>query len=161
MSQSTNPAPGQKKRRNPVERAIVWGLIAILVVAVAWEGWGRFGYSRTLSKWQNAIAAAEQAPDSQGLTLAQAEELITGSPEKSLDEGAFGQQTLTYRWNSLFGREYAILVSLTNGDPQEIVGLETAGAPPEEEPAPAVAADADRGEPAAEQEEPAAAPEAE
>ena len=157
MNQSTPPAPGQKKRRNPVERAIVWSLIAILVAAVAWEGWGRFGYSRTLSKWQNAIAAAEQAPDSQGLTLAQAEELITGSPEKSLDEAASGRQVVTYRWNSLFGREYAILVSVTNGDPQEIVGLESAGAPPEEQPAPAVA---DQGEPTAE-EEPAAAPEAE
>jgi hypothetical protein len=124
------------KRRSPVERTIVWGLIAVLLVVVLWEGWARYGYSRTLDKWQDAIAKAESADSTGGVSRTAAEEMLAGSPTISgpQQEGRF--QTVTYRWKSLL-KEYSIAVSYV-GDPPEITDLVTADAPEEEQPAPVV-----------------------
>lgn len=135
MSEKTTTDASKKKRRSPVERAVVWGLIGILLAVVLWEGWARFGYSRTLSRWQNALATADRGDGSSALTLAEAERMVSGSPAKSASERQGPFQVVTYRWKSLFGRNYAISVSMTGGDAPEVVGLETADAPEDEEPA--------------------------
>lgn len=151
MSEKTRSDGAQKKRRSPVERALVWGGIGILALVVVWEAWARFGYSRTLSRWQDAMVAAERGNGSSALTLADAQRMVSGSATKSMPERQGSFQVITYRWNSLFGRNYAISMSVTRGEAPEVVGLQTADAPEDEEPPEAVpmVAEQSSGEPQA------------
>ena len=156
---NTASAVPTKKRRSPVERTIVWGLIAVLLVVVLWEGWARYGYSRTLDNWQDAIAKSESAEGAAGVNRTAAEEMLAGSPTISGPEQEGRFQTVTYRWKSLL-KEYSIAVTYV-GDPPEITDLVTADAPEEEQPGPIAdvpdeSLEESSGAPSAEGEEPTA-----
>lgn len=132
MAETNAPSkPSPKKKRSPVERVIVWGLIGVLLVLALWEGWARFGYSRTLARLQDAIAVAEAAEGDGSLKLAEAEDLVIGFPSRSEGQEQGARNTITYKWNSLFKRNYQIAVTYA-GDPPDVLGLETANAPDEE-----------------------------
>lgn len=89
----------EPKRRNPVERAIVWGLIVVLLAFAGVEGAARWGYSRTIGNIEAAVAQSETAKG-QPVTMEQVEQLVAGFPQKSIVRGDF-ESTVTYRWPSL------------------------------------------------------------
>ena len=123
--------PSPKKKRSPIERVIVWGLIGILFAVALWEGFARFGYQLTLDRWQDAIAAAESGDGDGALKLAEAEDMVIGFPSRSEQDAEEARKTVTFQWNSLFKRDYRIALTY-GGDPPDVLGLETADAPDEE-----------------------------
>ncbi|QDU53068.1 tetratricopeptide repeat protein [Gimesia panareensis] len=109
-----------KKKRSPVERAVVWGLIAVILL-VALNEWGsRSGYDSTLAALQKRIALSDQGDDNE-FSIAEAKALVKGFPygEERLTKSG---KELQYRWLSLF-RTYAIQLSLANDG--EILSLKT------------------------------------
>ena len=106
-----------KKKRSPIERAIVWGVISVFLVVVLFEWNARYGYSNTLAEMQNRIGQVEKDNDSGKGTeflLAEAKEMVKGFPigeERVTNSG----KKLQYRWFSLF-RTYVIQLSISTDD---------------------------------------------
>ncbi|QDV20968.1 Tetratricopeptide repeat protein [Gimesia panareensis] len=109
-----------KKKRSPVERAVVWGLIAVILLVVLNEWGSRSGYDSTLAALQKRIALSDQG-DGNDFSIAEAKALVKGFPygEERLTKSG---KELQYRWLSLF-RTYAIQLSLANDG--EILSLKT------------------------------------
>jgi hypothetical protein len=102
------PVTGGKPTRNPVERLVVWGLIAALLIVTGLEGQARLSYSRTLGNLQGALTAAELQSESTFL-IDQVPGLIVGSPAVSHESRRF-DQLAHYQWKGLF-RQYGLHVS--------------------------------------------------
>lgn len=109
-----------KKKRSPVERAVVWSLIVVALMVVLLESNARYGYSKTLEKMQNRITLAEKEKGKEFL-LIDAREMVKGFPygDERLTEN--GKQ-IQYRWFSLF-RTFAI--ELSTGMDDVVLSLET------------------------------------
>lgn len=110
------------KRRNPVERLFVWGLIAALAVTAILQWRARHGYEATLTALQTAIARSEQGDP---LKLSEAERLMHGTPAR-LRERQRISQTFSYRWRGVY-RDYWINLQTESdlaSDPV-VLGLET------------------------------------
>lgn len=110
-----------RTRRSPVERALVWGTIAVLALAAAYQAAGRFGYTRTLTAWNAALEAAEDADNPEPFTLSEAESLASGFHSKSLLEKKGQWHVKAYRWGSLWNRYEIVLKCLPGDDPQVIL----------------------------------------
>ncbi|PHR89020.1 MAG: hypothetical protein COA78_36145, partial [Blastopirellula sp.] len=113
-----NKQVANKKKRSPIERAIVWGAISVFLIVLLVEVNARYGYSKTLAEMQNRIQLQDEGKD---FTLADAKEIVKGFP--------YGEERLTnsgkevqYRWLSLF-RTFAIKLNVDNDD--QIQSLET------------------------------------
>lgn len=101
------------KKRSPVERAIVWGVIGVLVVVVAIEGRARMAYSSTLSSLGALVKQAEQ--NDEYVTLSQARAAYSGSPtEESQPAGRF-EQSIILKWFSLL-KTYQIEIQVEPGE---------------------------------------------
>lgn len=117
-----SPAPARK--RNPIERVIVWGLIVVLLALAAREAVARFGYTNSLNSLQAAMAADEEG---QTLTLDQVPTHISGSPTRQTDEA---NRVVSYHWSGLLKDYGSIHIQYTADN--EVLGLLTADAPPPE-----------------------------
>ncbi|WP_278471124.1 tetratricopeptide repeat protein [Gimesia maris] len=109
-----------KKKRSPIERTIVWGLIALALIVVLLEANARYGYSSTLESLQSRLSQADKNKG-QELILKEAKGLVKGFPygdERLTNKG----KQLQYRWPSLF-RTFAI--ELSTGVDDVVLSLET------------------------------------
>jgi hypothetical protein len=106
--ESPEAAPPSRKPRNPVERALVWGLILALLVVTAVEARARLAYSQSLSRLQDAITAAEATQVSE-FKIDHVPALLAGSPSEHHESRRF-DQLAHYRWNGLF-KQYGLHVS--------------------------------------------------
>lgn len=121
------------KSRNPVERAVVRGLIALMLVLVGIEAMAKFGYDRSFAALTAAVAKAETSNET--LTIERVPSLLSGFYNVK-DEGVAEQpldRTATYRWPSIF-KNYGLTLRYRSGF-GVVVALASENAPPEE-PAP-------------------------
>ena len=125
------PAAEAKKKRSPVERAVVWGLIVALAVAVGLEYRGQAGYAKTLAAIEDALDKNRQENAASTLTLEAARELAAMSPSYSEPVEESGDVYVTARWFTplgfLPGRDYTIYLHLDRAtDDAAVVGVSTA-----------------------------------
>ena len=111
------PKTGQK-RRSPIERAVVWSLIGLLVLVVAYEAWVRSSFTRSQRVLREAVAGSDQGRVQK---IEEVERQLSGSPSKSIQTTRM-EQTITYQWRSLF-RKYIVQVHV--GDQNEVLSYET------------------------------------
>jgi hypothetical protein len=111
----------QRKRRSPVERAIVWAVIIALVLVVAIEARARIGYSRSLSQFEETVLGKQP-------TLSELRESsIHLWPSESREQRA-GRNVIVLKWFSLL-HDYRIglvVPSLEEEDPY-VTRFETPG----------------------------------
>ena len=121
---------GKKANRSPVERAIVWGMIGVLLVVVGIEAHGRLGYSSTLNALRAVVKQSEQ--EAAYLTLSKARESIAGFPsEVVLEPGPF-EGTIRLSWFSLLkSYEVDLIIEPGSEDPM-FLGYTTPDAPQEQ-----------------------------
>jgi hypothetical protein len=134
---AAKPEARPVKRRSPVERVVVWGVIAALIVVLGIEGYAKVAYGSSLSSLQKKLNESETGGD---FTVSQAHGYVRGAYRRAESKDKRGKQ-VTYRWFSLF-KHYAIQL---NASPEDVVlSLETPDAPAEiaSDPAPKTAADA-------------------
>ncbi|HBL45334.1 MAG TPA: hypothetical protein DDZ90_18295, partial [Planctomycetaceae bacterium] len=97
-AEQSNAVTG-KKKRSPVERAIVWGLIAVALLVVLIEWNARAGYSKTLAALQERIELSDKQ-NGEAFLLDEAKTMISGFPlgkEELTNKG----KRLQYHWFSL------------------------------------------------------------
>jgi hypothetical protein len=122
MTQSDNPSkpktPSEKPARNPVERAIVWGLIGISAVVVVIEFRAKRGYDSSLAYIQKRVNESNGAGDTENapaLKLSEVKEHLSGGPSLSkVNKSPLGEKTMTLKWLSLFKR-YELILVVNNG----------------------------------------------
>jgi hypothetical protein len=119
---SRSPAP--PKKRNPIERIIVWGLIVVLVGVSAREAVARFGYTNSLNSLQVALEGDE---DGDTLMLEQVPAHLSGGPRQENNDA---RRVVSYHWSGLL-KDYGSIHIQYSGD-NEVLGLLTADAPPDE-----------------------------
>lgn len=123
---SDAPPDIPKKPRSPVERALVWGGIAILLVMLAIQANACLRFSQTKNP---LLAAVKESDDTDKVVT---EEMVkamiqgkpaheTGAPEGNLDVSA--KRMDTYTWKGIFF-SYAIKVYYGVGEPAEVVSIE-------------------------------------
>ena len=103
----------KKKKRSPVERAVVWGVISAFLIVILIEGNARYGFSSTLAELQNRIGQQDNGKGQEFL-LVEAKEMVKGFPYGEERLTKRGKQ-LQYRWFSLF-RTFALQLSMDNDD---------------------------------------------
>ncbi|MCA9000270.1 MAG: hypothetical protein KDA80_24945, partial [Planctomycetaceae bacterium] len=137
--QTTSPPPAETGRpaRNPVERVIVWGLIAIGVILVGSEAVARFSYTNTLNSLQAALDK-DDSDNPEPLTLDAAEKMVVMG-KKVGSNNAELVSSVTYEWKGLLKKYGEITIKYDTGE-NVVLGLETADAP---EPVEAVATEDD------------------
>lgn len=115
----------EKPKRNPLERLIVWGGIALAIVIIFTEGTARFGYSMTLNRLSDRVML-DEGVDATPLTLDEVPGLIVGFPEvRDAD------QVYTLRFKGLV-KEFGT-IHLTYDEDKHVLGLVTGDAPEVEE----------------------------
>jgi hypothetical protein len=92
-----------KRPRSPIERGIVWGVIAVLLVAVAVELWDRRGFQADYHALTEALQAAESTHD-KSVTESDVKSLVRHHAEHTSEKGlspnalsATRLDTYTYR----------------------------------------------------------------
>ena len=129
MTREQSPAQSRlpatpRKRRSPVERAIVWGVIVLLGSRAGYELWGGRGYRRTISAWNAAMDSAHESERPEKFLLSKARALVTGTPSSSpiVQQGQW--YVTTYRWGSLL-RKYEATLKCLPGDDPAVILIET------------------------------------
>jgi hypothetical protein len=130
MSSESSPQTGgqtapNQPPRNPAERIVVWGLILGLLGVVGVEAMARFSYGNSLRSLEAALARDEQGDT---LTVEEVAGHISGFPQRQDDPD---KRVLTYTWRGLL-KTYGSITMRYSRD-SEVVGLETADAPSEQE----------------------------
>lgn len=114
---STEESAPEKKKRSPVERAIVWGLIVLLGIAVALEYRGMTGYSQTLDALETRFDET-RGQDPYTFTLTEAKSLATMAPSFSQPAEDGSRTESVAKWFTLLrflpGRKYDIHLGLTD-----------------------------------------------
>lgn len=106
----------QKAKRNPVERALVWGFIAVMLVVVANEGYARLAYSHAQSTLARKLALVDEKPDAPAVTEADVKEAMWGKQptreedlsKKFVSNGASRMEE--YNWFTLRPSKYRMFV---------------------------------------------------
>lgn len=107
------------KSRSPIERVIVWVLIAGLLVVVGAEYLGQSGYNSTV----DAFGAKIRNNPEVMMKLSEARTLVSGSPSETTSDGArngdkVSNRILTLSWFSLFKRyEVELTIEADEDDP--------------------------------------------
>ena len=116
-SPRSQPAPARK--RSPIERAIVWGLILVLLIVGGLEARARFGYKGTLD--------ALEGDDVKLGKLSTLRDSIKFWPsEEKMD--IHGRPVLILEWFSLLNvYRIALLVDSTQTDDPSVLTFQTAG----------------------------------
>ncbi len=87
MSDSATPspnAPEAQKTRSPVERALVWGLILVLVLVVLFEFKAKRNFDNSLNALNEAFQDADQ--NNKFLTASQVDEIVSGHSSVNTDK---------------------------------------------------------------------------
>ncbi|MDA0835111.1 MAG: hypothetical protein O2955_10195 [Planctomycetota bacterium] len=117
------PAPP----RSPIERAVVWGLIAVLLVIVAWEFTAHLGYTKALRGLQERIPKVDEGVP---FPMTDVPPIMGGKTPTSQDEindPDFGRSLRTvYEWNGPI-RKRAIFLMLTPESESHVIGFRTKG----------------------------------
>ncbi len=78
---TSNSDASSKPARNPVERCIVWGVIAVGLIFAGIEARAKFGYDQTFSSISSKLAEVDQSSESSAeLTMDEALELVAYGP---------------------------------------------------------------------------------
>ena len=122
--------PAEKPPRNPVERVIVWGLIAALLVVVGVEARAKRGYTMSLNAFQTAFADSEEVE----ISLDEARQLMVLGPAEvkaPKEHGAFHYYDYyQFSWPSLFkSGDYEITLKVTDNDELNVISFSTPAAP--------------------------------
>ena len=110
MSQPVESTSG-KKSRSPIERTIVWGIIAIALGIVFIEFRAQKGYTATLEALSNAYDAATKR-----MPLPEVEALMSGGPSRSVKTDDESKTHYVYSWLSIFKRNDYVLNIITTKD---------------------------------------------
>ena len=111
-----NPNPKPTTKRSPIERALVWGGILLLLIVVGSELQAQRGYNSTL-------AGLEETFDNNAtLTEAELPSHIHGLANRN-EEKQNDVRTLTVTWPSLF-RTYKLRLPVATGDVLYVVETE-------------------------------------
>jgi len=111
--------PAQK--RSPVERAIVWGVIAVLAIAAFMEWRTRRNFSQAVVGIRDALRASDESLDD--VTLEEAEAMIHGAKfEPAPKQGPY--QVRLYRWKGLL-RTYTLRLQVTQDDVPIVLAMDT------------------------------------
>lgn len=114
------------KQRNPVERVIVWGAIAVLFVVVLIEARAQYGYSQSLAAIQAAVEDPEEARVTRNQVLAM---MAFGPAERAGEQTELVDQRV-YSWLSLFkSGQFEITVDFSNDEEAQLLTFATAEAP--------------------------------
>ena len=121
---SQTPTPPGKKPRNPVERVIVWGGIAVMLGIVAFEGVHKYGYDSTVSRMRKMVSEDTE----KYMKLSEVRALIAGLPtEVKSPHERKAYNKLDLKWPSLF-KDYRVqLVVEREGDDPLVAGFSTPG----------------------------------
>lgn len=113
------------KSRSPVERAIVWTLIAGLCVVLGIEYLSQRGYNST----RVALEELLENPEAM-VAMSKVRTLISGSPSETQAKGKKrGTEVIELRWFSLFKHyQVDLTIEADEADPL-LIGLATPGAP--------------------------------
>lgn len=122
-------SPPQKPPRNPVERAVVWGAITVLLCVLAFEAKQKFAYGAALKTLQDAF---KEESDNAYHKLSDVRKMMGGSPkETKLASTSKLHNTVQLDWKSLF-KEYKLeLQTESVGDDPLVLSFKT---PNSEEP---------------------------
>ena len=114
----TKPA----KQRSPVERAIVWGGILLLLLVVGIEYRAQQGYANSLQ------ALSDASDETEGeLTLDEVEALFSGGPSRSVKTENGIETHFVYSWLSFFkSGEYVLNVLASKDEPSHLLRYYTA-----------------------------------
>jgi hypothetical protein len=119
-SAEKSSSTSKKPARNPVERAIVWGLIAIAGGVAAWEYRAKSGYDSSLEYIQKRVNAVNGAGDTENqpaLKVGEVKEHLSGGPTVSeMTKSAQGDKLVNLKWPSLFKKYELVLVVNNNTD---------------------------------------------
>ena len=123
-SVSQTPTPSGKKPRNPVERVIVWGGIAVMLGVVAYEGVHKYGYDSTVSRMRKMVSEDTE----KYMKLSEVRALIAGSPtEVKSPHERKAYSKLDFKWPSMF-KDYRVqLIVEREGDDPLVAGFSTPG----------------------------------
>ena len=121
------PAAGKpaRKKRNPLEAGLVWGLIGALCVVGMIEGAALLSYNRAFNLLQTAVK--EQTAENP-LTIDAAKALVGRKPDKeqTVTTNGIEQVICEWRWLSLFKpKSYRIAITATTSD-RHVTDLRTA-----------------------------------
>lgn len=130
MADQPLPSPARSpRRRNPVERLLVWSLIGVLLLLLAVELQAKRGYDASRNNLQSAIQAGQST--NTPLTFDHVGDHLSGwclcsaQPQGPLE-------VVTYRWPSCFKRYVLTLTYRVKGG--NVYGLVSENAPPEAPP---------------------------
>lgn len=119
----------QKPQRNPIERAVVWGLILVLLGVLAFEAKQQYAYGAALKGLQEAFK--EDDADSYH-KLSDVRKMMGGSPkETALPVKSKLHRSLEFQWTSLFKEYKLVLQTESIGDDPLVLSFMT---PNSEEP---------------------------
>jgi hypothetical protein len=132
-SNTSSQTASAKPSRNPLEKLVVWGAIAIGLIIVGIEARGKLGYDQTLSGLSQKMKEIDESgEDSQALTYDSAQSYFKFGPTVS-DEEPVGnlRKSRTMEWFSL-AKEYKMKLILD--DDGTLLFVETSKPPEEPEP---------------------------
>ncbi|MCA9035356.1 MAG: hypothetical protein KDA91_09505 [Planctomycetaceae bacterium] len=114
------PVEKTSKSRSPVERAIVWGGIIVLIGIVGLEYRAQTGYSASLDAISNASGNTEE------LEFAAVESLLSGGPSRTKKSENRIETHYVYSWFSLFrSGQYVINVLASKDEPSTMLRFYT------------------------------------
>ena len=99
----------EKKPRSPVERAVVWGGISILLIIAGIQGIAAYGFTMSQDKVIAAVKKADNSEDE--LNLNDAEELMSGFWSKSPIQEKNHERFVVYSWTGVY-QNYSILLDV-------------------------------------------------
>ena len=121
---SNESTSSKKPARNPVERVIVWGVIAVSLVVVAIEFRAKRGYDSSLAYIQQRVDDYNDAGDQENvapLRMTELKEQLSGGPSLgAVEKSTYGERTMSIRWFSLF-KHYELILVVNNDTDQGIV----------------------------------------
>ena len=121
---SQTPTPSGKKPRNPVERVIVWGGIAVMLGVVAYESVHKYAYDSTVSRMRKMVSDDTE----KYMKLSEVRALIAGLPtEVKSPHERKAYNKLDFKWPSMF-KDYRVqLIVEREGDDPLVAGFSTPG----------------------------------
>lgn len=118
----------QARKRNPLERIVVWGAIGILLLVVLVEARAQYGYSQSLE----AIRSAMDDPEEAQVSLEDVRGMMAFAPSERDGEHTSLVNKRVFSWPSIFkSGQFEITVDVSNDEESQVLTFATAGAPEE------------------------------
>lgn len=108
---------GEKTGRSPVERAIVWSLIGLMLVLVAIEARAQQGHTKTMLALKDLADAKDEEDRTKGIKFEDFKEKLQLFPSVSGPTTGEGWDVYVYKWVSLLkAGTYEIHVRVSSGN---------------------------------------------